>query len=514
MRKAGEIRGEAAGSALGTSLGSWVEAVWKALGGEATADWEQRENLRLLWRCLDQLPEGEVDLLGSALDAALDRLFALPDPEASGDFGVQLMTIHRSKGLEFEVVIVPDLEAQGGKGGQELLSWLERGLVEDSGELTEFLIAPIQTKGADAGAAKSWVVNEKRTRETQELRRLLYVAATRTREELHLFARPRFTEKKGELALAKADGLLATAWPALGEAVEARFEAWKAGLGSADGDVVETLAAEGNLVQMPGGGAARLTRPTLIRRLPEGFVAPEFGAGVGTARGVVADLEAAEEPLYARTEGGLHSRLAGTAIHALLEGLSGLRLRMGAEQAVRALDGSVPGVVAMVRGKGLTVRVAEQLVGEALAAVRLMAADPVGDWILAAHAGGETEARWTGLVGGLVDGGDGRERLANLRPDRVFFAAGPEQVEGISGSDEAVWWIVDYKTSHAGGRDLGDEAVRREFLRGHREQHLGQLAAYAQVLRALRGGLLGRGSIRIRAGIYYPRLRLFDCWEA
>ena len=91
----------------------------------------------------------------------------MPDPATGGDCGVQLMTIHKSKGLEFEVVIVPDLQAQSGRGSVELLSWLERGLAEpgEDGELTEFLIAPVQYKGADPGAAKRWVDRARRDRE-------------------------------------------------------------------------------------------------------------------------------------------------------------------------------------------------------------------------------------------------------------------------------------------------------------------------------------------------------------
>ena len=94
-----------------------------------------------------------------------------------------------------------------------MISWLERGLTDaepsdEAAPLTEFLIAPIQAKGADAGAAKSWVESIKRERESQELRRLLYVAATRAREELHLFARPRFAvnQTSGETFLAKPAG--------------------------------------------------------------------------------------------------------------------------------------------------------------------------------------------------------------------------------------------------------------------------------------------------------------------
>ena len=96
------------------SLGTWLEQVWLLLGGAACVDATARANLNLLWSCLDRLPGGEEDLLGPGLDAALDKLTALPDPGASSDCGVQLMTIHKSKGLEFEVVIVPELQARSG----------------------------------------------------------------------------------------------------------------------------------------------------------------------------------------------------------------------------------------------------------------------------------------------------------------------------------------------------------------------------------------------------------------
>ncbi|HEV3449396.1 MAG TPA: UvrD-helicase domain-containing protein, partial [Gemmataceae bacterium] len=95
-----------------SSVGTWLEQVWLSLGGADCCDATARANLDLLWSCLDRLPAGAQDLPGPALDAALDKLTALSDPAASSDCGVQLMTIHKSKGLEFEVVIVPDLQAK------------------------------------------------------------------------------------------------------------------------------------------------------------------------------------------------------------------------------------------------------------------------------------------------------------------------------------------------------------------------------------------------------------------
>ena len=524
LRSAAETRTAATSSALGT----WIESVWKALGGDATADAEQRQNLRLLWSALDALPEGELDLVGPGLDAALEELYALPDPSLSGDFGVQLMTIHKSKGLEFEVVIVPDLEAEGRKGERTMISWLERGLADpdetgsETGDeqLTEFLIAPIQSKGEDPGIAKKWVDGVKRERERQELRRILYVAATRARDELHLFARPRFSisqskDAHGTPTLARPTGLLETAWPALKDAVEERFSTWTKELEEkrvheSSDEIVEALAAQaGNVVEMPAP-----VQPTRLRRLPESFVAPEFPRSSSQPIGNGSLTAAADEDphtLYARTPGGFRSRLEGTAIHLLLERLSLLRQSMTSDEAGWALEEALPGIAAAIRQRGLPLQVAQKLVREALTIVRQSLTHPVGAWILTSHPEAAAESRWTGMS-------SAGERHRNLRPDRVFFAPrAPDKASAnhqISEQNEPVWWIIDYKTSHASGANLSEETERKAFLAAHREQHIGQLAAYAQMLRNLQQGAGTQVELVIHAGIYYPRLQLFDSWEA
>jgi hypothetical protein len=106
-----------------------------------------------------------------------------------------------------------------------------------------------------------------------------------------------------------------------------------------------------------------------------------------------------------------------------------------------------------------------------------------------------------------------RGRFWNLRPDRVFFAPAldPETPSAQEAGSQPAWWIIDYKTSHASGADLKDVAKQQSFLSAHREQHLEQLAAYAQLLRGLRQHA---EPLRIRAGIFYPRLQILDHWEA
>jgi ATP-dependent helicase/nuclease subunit A len=511
LTQAAATRGEAGGFTLGT----WLESVWKALGGEDTATPEERENLRVLWTALDTLAEGEVDLLGSNLASALDRLHALPDPAANSEFGVQLMTIHKSKGLEFEMVIVPDLEAPSNKTEHSMMSWLERG-VSGGNEPTEFLIAPIQTKGGDASPAKKWVQSVRRKRETQELRRVLYVAATRAREELHLFIRPRFKEKVEAAGptrtLANPDGLLATAWPALGEKIESIFTATVAANIASSPDLpaqdmaLAASAETGTLLQMPTPESAPI-RPTRLRRLPADYVAPAvpmLGQSKSSQSGSDFDPE---EPLYARTEGGLHSRLIGKAVHILMERLSHLYRKQTPAEADIALAGLLPAIEAEMRREGLPQQQAKRLAAEALSVARAGARHPDGAWILAPHTQAISEGNWTGLI-------DDSPR--NLHPDRVFIAAtGAAPGERIT---EATWWIVDYKTSHASypvltGSNVDAES-RAAFLEQHRGQHQQQLAIYADLLRGLDIYSSTATPLKIRTGLYYPRLGLFDWWQA
>jgi ATP-dependent exoDNAse (exonuclease V) beta subunit len=496
---------------LNASPGTLLQQVWIALGGADCCDPTARANLDLLWTCLDRLPAGEQDLLGSALTAALDKLTALPDPAASSTCGVQLMTIHKSKGLEFEVVIVPDLQARTMSGSRKLLSWLERGLAvpDDSGDITEFLIAPLQSKGDDAGKSRKWVDRVYRDRESQETRRILYVGATRAREELHLFARPTYkVETSGDLALCDPpNSLLATAWPALEPEIRASLEAWKTAAPQPDtATEIETLAAsaESNLIVMPPA-----PKPTLLRRLPPDYRSgtpschPERAKGVeGSASCISGEWvgssaspnpshlgdEASVGKLYPRHEGGLQSRALGTAVHALFEELARRRTSADWPTARAALQRLEPHIAARMRALGVDPPQAASLAIQALQLALQASNDPIAQWILSPHPDAASEVRWTGIVSGT---------LINVRVDRIFRAG---LTPGTEGHD--AWWIVDYKTAHA---DTEDPAAALPELR---RLFAPQLEAYATVLRNLHGA-----DAILRAALYYPRMLQLDWWE-
>jgi ATP-dependent helicase/nuclease subunit A len=465
------------------SLGTWLEQVWLRLGGADCVDATGRANVDRLWECLDQLQFGEPDLLGRGLAGALEQLKAEPDPAAASDYGVQLMTIHKSKGLEFEVVIVPDLQAACGRNDFKLLSWLERGLehADDGGDITEFLVAPLPSKGTESGKAKRWVDRVYRQRESQEMRRILYVASTRAREELHLFARPEYRERDGSFTLPDPKGtLLATAWPALEGEVRQRFENWKDKPQEAQ---ITSIAAShaNNLLVMPQAG-----KPAVVRRLPPDYRPPDTFPVLLRGDSDVAALAGSQ--LYRRHEGGVLSRSLGSAVHALLEELARLRAISDWPSARLALERMRPRITSQLRGVGVDQKQAAKIAGQALDIAINATHDLNAQWILSPHAGAASEVRWAGIIA---------QSLREVRVDRIFRAAGAPGAEG-----DDCWWIIDYKTAHE------DHSEQATALAKFRPLFASQLELYAKVLRNLHG----QGAA-VRAGLYYPRMQAFDWWE-
>jgi ATP-dependent helicase/nuclease subunit A len=91
---------------------------------------------------------------------------------------VRLMTIHRSKGLEFPVVILPDLDHRFAINSREQFSFHK--------EVGIGFKIPVEN--ADAGETSLWrrIKELDRREETAELKRVLYVALTRAKQRLIL----------------------------------------------------------------------------------------------------------------------------------------------------------------------------------------------------------------------------------------------------------------------------------------------------------------------------------------
>ncbi len=475
-------------AAPGLRIGTWLQQVWLSLGGLACVDEQALTNLELLWSCLDALPNGAPDLVGPALTAALDKLTGRPDPTVDSENGIQLMTIHKSKGLEFEIVLVPDLHDSGNPPRSTMLSWLERGLPEpdDSGEVTEFLIAPIAPKGEDRGEAKAWVDRVIREREADEMKRILYVAATRAREELHFFAQAEYREVEGTFVLAEPkNSLFACAWPGYNTEIQGQFEQWKTSphAPGAEGQLDQLAAsAAANIVIMPSAG-----NPAILHRLPDDFKPEQSASSLNRLQPETASTFD-EGALFTRHEGGIPSRALGNAVHELLEKIADLRASLDWDQTRMRLLQCRPRLISRIRASGLPITDSASIADQAISLATRATHDPHGQWILSPHDAAGSEASWTGIVD---------KSLRNVRVDRIFLA-GPQPLS-TSGN---VWWIIDYKTTHGAS---SDPAAAVADLR---QLFAPQLKAYATLLRNLQGA-----DALIRAGLYYPRMDALDWWE-
>lgn len=164
----------------------WVEGVWQGLGGPYTLKSERDLlDVRAYFDLLDACDVGgRLDL--QALDRQLDRLFAASDAHAATP--IQIMTIHKSKGLEFDTVILPGLHRQPRNDDQPLMIW-DKILLEDG---QEHLAAGVMRAGDDQDdeTARPYDLLQtyEKSRAANEAKRLLYVAVTRAIRKLHLVA--------------------------------------------------------------------------------------------------------------------------------------------------------------------------------------------------------------------------------------------------------------------------------------------------------------------------------------
>jgi ATP-dependent exoDNAse (exonuclease V) beta subunit len=416
------------------SLRERVEGVWLALGGPAcVADKTELEDAE---RYLDELEklEDQGPITGLArLHEALDTLFALPDVEAT-DTDLQIMTIHKAKGLEFGTVIVPGLDLGPGGGDPDLLLFNEvigrpregGGPVSGGG----LLLAPIKPTGADTDPTYRYLRDLNTAADDVESSRLLYVAATRAEKRLHLMA-CLGTDNHGALKKPTARSLLARAW----SAAEPHFQ---------------PLATP---VVAPAEAGAQLSLS--VSRFAPAFHPPALPDSVRWT----APPEGREEEEIEFSWAGETARHVGTVVHRWLQRIADDALRGWDAKRVDALR---PLFARELERRGVPPSRSKAAAGLVSDALTNTLSDDRGRWLLGPHPEAHSEYR---LRMRSKDG------MRSYVIDRVFCDAGGER------------WIVDFKTSrHEGG---GLEA----FLDEQKTRYQAQLDAYSEALEGARLGL-------------------------
>jgi ATP-dependent exoDNAse (exonuclease V) beta subunit len=392
----GRKRAERARSVLGPvvaernrgSLRDRVEGTWLALGGPACESATGLEDAAIFLDELERLEDaGEVDL--EALKDKMARLFAQPDAEAGPD-AVEIMTIHKSKGLEFDTVIVPGLDRLPRAGPKPLFAWKSIA----GGRL---LLAPIDETGAGEDQTYKYVRELDREADDIEAGRLFYVAATRAKERLHL------------LGCAKAAEDLTPKEPIRRTLLNKIWWQAREHFGAAPAEA----AAD----------TPRVPFPDLLRRLTADYKSPD-----------VPDSTVWNPPPEGRAEAeiefswaGETARHVGTVVHRWLQRIAQDEMKGWGDERISSLG---PVFLADLSRRGVPqagLKTSSERVADAL---RKTLADERGRWLLGPQQDAKNELRLRTAA------------RATYIVDRTFRDAAGEL------------WVVDWKTSYREGGDL------------------------------------------------------------
>ncbi len=401
------------------SLSMRVRSAWLALGGPA---------------CLDEAVDGEAaqsffELLarhetGGDLgdwDAFIRALGALRSQPSSGGSRVQVMTLHRAKGLQFDTVIMPALARNTSPGGADLLRWRgrEQGL----------LLAPMTRRGGDDDPLYAYLTSLANDEEDAELGRLLYVGCTRAKERLHL------------TAVLETEQDPAGAWR------------WKEPSASALVKLWPRLAATVAAPRPPAANAATVAPPPiLLSRVPVAWRGEPQREDVPAAPSADFIAEEAGPPFNWVRETARH---IGTVVHRLLAEIAQEGLDRWTAERIAAIRSRVS---AELMSEGIDDARLSYAASEVEAALRHVAEDERGRWLFAPS---HDEARSEWALAGVDNGA-----IVHIAIDRTFVADGAR-------------WIVDFKTGRHEGADL------ERFLDEERERYRPQLERYARLIRNL-----------------------------
>lgn len=199
-------------------LKQWLTGTWLALGGPAClVTQDELNDSKTFFNLLSTLTKAGDALDLSQLETQLQNLYA--ENQQATDIRVDVMTMHKAKGLEFDVVVLPGLGRASAQDDPQLLLLMERATVDGS---TDLLLAPIKASDTKLDSIYKYLAYEEKKKTEYEMMRLLYVAATRAKQSLHLIGIIK-NSAKNEQAKPVANSLLAHLWPILGGDVNANI---------------------------------------------------------------------------------------------------------------------------------------------------------------------------------------------------------------------------------------------------------------------------------------------------
>jgi ATP-dependent helicase/nuclease subunit A len=453
------------------TIARWVERTWLAIGGPScVAEESELDHVRVVFARLRELEQRG---LPDAADLA--HSFADLYADSGGPSAVEIMTIHKAKGLEFDMVVLPALERHPGSNRDQLLLMHQFARTSRDG----MVMAARPAVGADKDRLFEFLRRRAQDAAALESERLLYVACTRAKWQLHLTAT---IDSRGEDTDEGSGGAAEVAE----EAEEAdTTRRWKPRAGSLLAVLWPTVGPEfADAVRPPVMGSPS------ARNVPVAGAAIDSGSRGGPLRRVPGDWSPANVfaqigvnpsvPVTPREEtpvfdwAGETARRVGSLVHAELQAMDLERMDEG---AIRAADEHFKRWLALHGVPEELLQEASARVIDALIAVQR---DPRGRWILQSR-GGRDDVREYAVSG------QWRGAVVRAVFDRSFI------------DERGTRWVIDYKTSQHGGGAAG------EFLDREVERYRPQLQRYALLAQKL-------GPEPVRLGLYFPLMHAWREW--
>jgi len=430
-------------------LRQWIEGIWLALGGPATLlDAQDINDIPSFFALLEQHQQGGSINDWQLFNRAVNKLYAAPRQNA--DAKLQVMTMHKSKGLEFDHVIIPRLHKLSPSDSQQLLLWKER--LNHHGE-RQLLLGPLAPIGGEKDKLYAYIKKESALQLQYEATRLFYVGCTRAIKKLYLFASLSQTDE-GTWKNPSKNSLLNSIWLNVQSQVKTITPI--------------TLAHKNTTTQFHRPGLQQLLRLKPEWQTP----ALQDNELLKIYRGKeYSDEENTPTP---ETRSAKLARHTGTLIHRALQNLVGIANTIDVKkwQETQQSFWNV-----YLKQNGWNADEIAQAIKKISQAIHSTLNDKHGQWLLDnSHAQSACELAITHKQGNHID-----LKLRENIVDRTFIA-------------DDVRWIIDYKSS-----EPRSEQTVADFCTQEIAAYKTQLVRYKACFAAL-------GETEIKTALYFPLL--------
>ena len=399
-------------------LAMWIERVWIALGGPACLNKsvELVSSVRAYFNLLETI-ENEFTI--ERLTEKLQKLYTPiddPNPQA-----IQIMTIHKAKGLEFDHVIIPSLERTPKEKDDLLLQWLERPLPTGSSDL---ILAPLKASEEKLDPLYTYLKQVEKKKSDNEIVRLFYVAATRAKIGLHFLLTIKRKTAQSVIVPPSNGSFANLLWNVCEEKIKKSIPPYK-----------EAKILEPKKKKWLYRLSSEWTAPISFKTLSHPSNAP---------------VSFSVESL-----GGQCQTIIGNVIHQLLEKISIDGIEFWNEKRIIS---SKPFIKRRLFQAGISFSQLHSSIALIEKAIRLTLSDPRGRWILSPHFQHQSEYHISTIQGSEV---------VHYVIDRTFI------------DDRGMRWVIDYKSTTPIKQNLS------LFLQQQRILYESQLNRYAKAFQLL-----------------------------